>query len=270
MVLLIHLELFDRALRVINKKKYLFYEKAYCYYRLSLFQSALSTVQLVENSLRKDLLTAQILFRMEQYEEALEIFLKHKTEGEEILVNITACQTFLNADNIAQGDSCEAYFNAGCHSIQIEDFENGQNFFKKAESTASAEELTMIHAQQCYMEQVSGESDLEARYAELIETSKGQTKAILLNNLGCLTKDMKHFEMAFYEASSLWNFQKRILNENLELVGLDTRKLKDIMASKSNVSQVPLLPFDSADNIEIRLPFVDTSNVRVPAYRKSK
>jgi len=229
----IHLGEYKKAIDAIvkaDKPSSLLFELSYSYYRSNQNDEALEQISnfLDDNSIDEDLknqclqLKAQILYRMEKYYDALQIYqdiLKNTNEDdpyyEEILSNYYAVKAaFKNYDNITiikdnikenSTDTYELAYNSACILIAEEKYDEAEKLLETAKSICREalleedyaeveieEELSIIIVQLAYVKQLKGNTkqanDLYQSVLKLKSADEVVT-AIALNNVIAIRKE---------------------------------------------------------------------------------
>ncbi|KAI8816789.1 uncharacterized protein EV422DRAFT_269307 [Fimicolochytrium jonesii] len=240
-VALIRLEQYAKALDVLkvvpaNLKKELIFEKAYCEYRANHLDESLATIQknLPEatrvlgpggaRSLRH--LEAQVLYRLEEYDECLDLYTildKDATEEEqvELRANIAAVRAAAASAGVALAeemdldeplDSYEMMYNTACKHIANGHLDDAVPLLDSAKAACRkslveegyteqeiAHELGIMDLQLAYIRQVQGKHTEAARLYDAVLKVPGNDMAVTAvasNNLAALKQSQDAHEAA--------------------------------------------------------------------------
>lgn len=227
-VCLIHLEKFDEALTGIERNQDahdLYFEKAYCEYRLNRVQEAYNTLIKCKDMAQKEKeLLAQIAYKLEKYQESYEVYrdLVKNADDEydnERNTNFSAVVAALRAADPSstkdldmsenENQTYELCFNSACISISKGKFEEAEQKLKKAESMCEKtfedeedqeyveSELASIRIQLAYCLQKLGKTEDALKIYNNVMKSKPadlSVNAVASNNLVCLNKDQNIFD----------------------------------------------------------------------------
>ncbi|XP_029649361.2 signal recognition particle subunit SRP72 [Octopus sinensis] len=228
MVCLINLGRFDEVM--IAMKKYpslsndLKFEKAYCEYRLNRTNEALRTLREVTNPcLRTQELLAQVLYRLEQYEECLTLYkqlIKNSEDefDEERQTNLAAVLSSLQMWNKKQVEdpglkdlSYELCYNKACLMIGQNKFKDAEEKLEKAEVVCRRsfeddpesteedinEEVAVLRTQLAYVLQKQGRPEEALQiYNQVLKTKPSDigVTAVASNNIVTLNKEQNVFD----------------------------------------------------------------------------
>ncbi|CAH1998677.1 unnamed protein product [Acanthoscelides obtectus] len=227
LICLIQLSKFDEAIALINRNphylKDILFEKAYCYYRANKPADALKILNKSEDELdlRCKELKAQILYRLEKYDEAAKMYhenIKSTNDDyeEERYTNLSAVMVFLNRNDTEnqidylKDNTYELCYNKACILIAHENYTEAEKKLKQCEKLCrealeedeAAEEeidieLALIKVQLAYVYQKQG----RIREAHQIYTATLKLKiedmaliAAASNNVVCINKDQNLFD----------------------------------------------------------------------------
>ncbi|XP_050509494.1 signal recognition particle subunit SRP72 [Diabrotica virgifera virgifera] len=228
MVCLIHLSRFEEAISLMNKNpqflQEVIFEKAYSYYRVNKPEEALKTIELSENELdfRCKELKAQILYRLEQYDNSVSIYrdiIKNMHDDDyddERYTNLSAAMVHLKNENAMDTinefveNTYEQCYNKACLLIEYENYLEAEKKLKQCEKmcremleedeTTEEEidiELALIRIQLAYVYQKQGRT----KESQLLYTGNLKLKlddialmAVASNNIACINKDQNLFD----------------------------------------------------------------------------
>ncbi|XP_076469233.1 signal recognition particle subunit SRP72-like [Babylonia areolata] len=215
---------FEEALTAIGKDKEkaetLKFERAYCQYRLNRTQEALATLRSVnEPDVRTKELLAQVLYRLEDYEECYDLYkdLLKNTEDdfdEERQTNMAAVVAALQMwgvrdveDAGLEEESYEICYNNACYQIGRRQLESALAKLKKAEEFLRSdtdlteeeleEELAIIRVQMGYLLQCKGRTEEASQLYNLVQKNRPSDAAVcavLSNNIVTVNKDQNVFD----------------------------------------------------------------------------
>jgi signal recognition particle subunit SRP72 len=220
---------FEEALTAINRNhaisSYLIFEKAYCEYRLNRTNEALRTLQSVEElSDRERELLAQVLYRLERYQESFDVYrqLVKNTQDdyeEERETNMSAVmaalQTWTDADvpeDVGLREhTYELCYNAACLLVGRKMYAEAAEKLREAEKIcresfeddpeATEEdidaELGVIRVQLGYVLQKMGKKDEGMKlYNQVLKQKPSDmaVSAVASNNIVSLNKDVNVFD----------------------------------------------------------------------------
>ncbi|XP_078392344.1 signal recognition particle subunit SRP72 [Cetorhinus maximus] len=229
-VCLVHNGNFKEALNIIHThtkvltSEAIAFEKAYCEYRLNRIETALKTIENVEqrtNKLKE--LYGQVLYRLERYEDCLSVYrdlIRNSQDEyeEERKTNLSAVVAALSTwENLFPDDlglpetSYELCYNAACTLIGEGKLPQAMNKLQKAEELCRQSysedtdmsdeeidaELAIIHAQMAYVMQLQGRSDDALQlYNQVIKLKPSDVGllAVTANNIITLNKDQNVFD----------------------------------------------------------------------------
>ncbi|XP_038065428.1 signal recognition particle subunit SRP72-like [Patiria miniata] len=227
-VCLIQLSQFQHAIKEIANNPALasglMFEKAYCQYRLNRIQDALNTIQAVGNpSPKLKELKGQVLYRLEQYKECLDVYkdlIKNTSDDydEERATNLSAVVAALQlwqqepvADLGLKEDTFELSYNKAClllgqgeYKQALDQLDLAEELCKdgledEAEMTADEieAELGVIHVQRAYILQLQGKTEEAMKiYNQLVKSRPSDIglMAVASNNIVSLNKDQNVFD----------------------------------------------------------------------------
>eukprot|EP00794_Sanderia_malayensis_P005626 gene5626-6322_t len=208
------------------------FEKAYCQYRLNDLASALATLKAVPDpSQREKELLAQVLYRLEDYSDCLNIYrdlIKNSQDdfGDEreanMLAVIAAAKFWKDTDvgpESERVDTFELCYNYACLLIARGDLDGALAKLKKAEELCKKSlendpdlteeevqeeienELGVIRAQKAYIKQLKGKTDESLQiYNQVLKTIKSKPSdadalaAVVSNNIVTVNKDKDVFD----------------------------------------------------------------------------
>jgi len=258
-VCLIQVSKFDEALKYIEKNNLdMDFEKAYCEYRKNQPEAALKTVEAVNlNPLPPKLkeLKAQILYRLEKFEECFELYkeiIKNTSDDydDERKTNLSAAAAQLVIENPEnempefEESTYELAYNNACALAGQEKFVEAEKKLRTSEKMCRdtfddegmteeeiANELAIIKVQLAYCLQKQGKTkDASAIYIETLKNkpSDAAVAAVASNNSVVLNKDQNVFDskkkmkLAMSEAAEhkLTSRQKKIIAFNNALLAL--------------------------------------------------
>ncbi|KAL8611218.1 hypothetical protein ACOMHN_013649 [Nucella lapillus] len=215
---------FEEALTAIGKDREkaqtLQFERAYCQYRLNRTQEALATLRAITNpDVRTKELLAQVLYRMEDYEECYDLYkdLLKNTEDDfdaERQTNMAAVVASLQMwgvrdveDAGLEEDSYEVCYNNACYQIGRGKLEAAQTKLKKAEDFLRSdtdlteeeleEELAIIRVQMGYLLQCKGRTEEASQLYNVVQKNRPSDTglcAVLSNNIVTVNKDQNVFD----------------------------------------------------------------------------
>ncbi|XP_069782233.1 signal recognition particle subunit SRP72 isoform X2 [Narcine bancroftii] len=228
-VCLVHNGNFKEALNVINthskvlSSDVIAFEKAYCEYRLNRIETALKTIESVDqrtNKLKE--LYAQVLYRLERYKDCLMVYrdLIRNSEDdyeEERKTNLSAVVAALSTWENSYPDlglpetSYELCYNAACTLIGEGKLPQAMSKLQKAEELCRQSfsedtdisdeeidaELAIIHAQMAYVMQLQGRNDDALQlYNQVIKLKPSDVGllSVTANNIITLNKDQNVFD----------------------------------------------------------------------------
>ncbi|CAJ0585607.1 unnamed protein product, partial [Mesorhabditis spiculigera] len=263
-IALIRLQQFDDALALIKKTPEqtmgeISFEKAYALYRLNDNNGALEALNgCKEKSSRIKDLKAQILYRLEKFQEAFEIYQElmrdHSDQNdEERRANLLAVQAQLEALGKKQTvsvkglETYEQFYNAACQEIECEAFDAALKHLDKAYEVGRAtlleqgseeeeieDELANILVNKAFVLQKLGNAtEALALYKKVQDMSPSDisVKATLLNNIPSASQDRnlpewrKKLKAALaLDQNKLTNRQRRTLHINQALVLLSSNQ----------------------------------------------
>lgn len=219
-VCLIQVSKFDEALKFIDKNKLLLpFEKAYCEYRQQQPEKSLATIDTCNISpmpINLKELRAQVLYRLEQFDESLELYkdlMKNTSDDfdEERKTNLSAVAANVKDEfpNLPE-DTYEMCFNSSCNLSSRNKFSEAEKKLKLSEKLCRemleedgateeeiAEELSTIKVQQAYCMQMQGKSkEPSLIYSECLKNKPKDAVlvAVASNNSVVLNKDQNLFD----------------------------------------------------------------------------
>ncbi|XP_072351270.1 signal recognition particle subunit SRP72 isoform X1 [Scyliorhinus torazame] len=229
-VSLVHNGNFKEALNIIHthtkvlSSEAIAFEKAYCEYRLNRIETALKTIDSVDQQTNKlKELYGQVLYRLERYEDCLSVYrdlIRNSQDEyeEERKTNLSAVVAALSTwENLFPDDlglpetSYELCYNAACTLIGEGKLPQAMNKLQKAEELCRQSysedtdmsdeeidaELAIIHAQMAYIMQLQGRSDDALQlYNQVIKLKPSDVGllAVTANNIITLNKDQNVFD----------------------------------------------------------------------------
>ncbi|CAH0562321.1 unnamed protein product [Brassicogethes aeneus] len=239
-VCMIELQKFDDAITLLNKNPQwvtdLVFEKAYCFYRVNKHNEALEIIEQYDevSDLRIKELKAQILYRIEKFTEAANLYqeiIKNTNDDyeEERHTNLSAVSVYLensesrDFDDLGDG-TYELCYNKACLLIENDNFAEAEKKLRQCEKLCresleedeSTEdeidlELALIRIQLAYVYQKQG----RVKEAQQIYVSNLKLKiedialvAVASNNAVCINKDQNLFDSK--------KKMKTAMNENLQ------------------------------------------------------
>lgn len=226
-VCLIELSRFEEAIAQINKNpeylQNLIFEKSYCYYRLNKHEDALKAIEKSEGEIdyRTKELKAQILYRLEDYQEANAIYqevIKNTDDEyeEERLTNLYATMVYLDENNRDDYEELketpyELCYNKTCMLIASENYIEAEKKLKQCEKLCRekleededvtedeiAIELALIKIQLAFVYQKQGRiKEAQALYSSNLKLKLEDIalQAVASNNVVCINKDQNLFD----------------------------------------------------------------------------
>ncbi|XP_032876337.1 signal recognition particle subunit SRP72 [Amblyraja radiata] len=229
-VCLVHGGSFKEALNVIHthskvlSSDVIAFEKAYCEYRLNRIESALKTIEAVDQRTDKlKELYAQVLYRLERYEDCLTVYRdlirnsqddyeeERKTNLSAVVAALSTCEHSYPEDLGLPETSYELCYNAACTLIGESKLPEAMNKLQKAEELCRQSfsedtdindeeidaELAIIHAQMAYVMQLQGRNDDAVQlYNQVIKLKPSDVGllAVTANNIITLNKDQNVFD----------------------------------------------------------------------------
>ncbi|KAI6656498.1 Signal recognition particle subunit SRP72-like [Oopsacas minuta] len=266
LVCFVHESNFEAVIRNIashnfgDKSKELAFIHAYTLYRLNRHQDALNTLSKNENGIRELELRAQILYKMERYEDSVTVYQHKLSQLEDIdsdrLVNqlaaLSLCPTpqecSITPDIL---DTYEQLYNYSSVLIAVGDAPQALDYLEKAESTAVNEmtqdpdysqeeledEMSVIRVQKAFASQLVGQTKEASKiYTQLIKKriSDHSVSAIASNNVISINKDKdifdsrKRMKACTSEAAlkKMTSQQRSIVHFNKCLLAINTNQLE--------------------------------------------
>ncbi|KAJ3019949.1 Signal recognition particle core component [Thoreauomyces humboldtii] len=275
-VALIKQEQYTSALTALHAapahvREELILEHAYCLYRTHRLDDAMALVRKHRERTEGDLgdagarslshLEAQLLYRLEKYDECLQVYLNlegtaGEEESRELRANIIAVQAAAtNASEVIsveasfESDSYEIAYNSACLHIANGDYKSAEELLHAAEGSCRESlqqegyqpeeiehELQVIYLQLACVKQMQGQTENPTKMYQSILGYKSRDTArtaIASNNLSALVKHQNILEATkLHRATSapdlehkLSSFQKRLISVNGALFSLDVEKV---------------------------------------------
>lgn len=228
-VCLIHLDKFDEALTNIERAQEgadLYFERAYCEYRLNKVESAYGTLmKCPEMSNKERELLAQVTYRLEKYQESYDYYrdlfknidddfdAERQTNLSAVVASLRNSNPTSNKDlDMSENENrtYELCYNSACISLSKGNEQEAFNKLKKAEEMCIKtfeddqedqetldNEIAIIKVQLAYCLQRQGKSDEALKiYNSVMKTKPSDltVMAALNNNLVCLNKDQNIFD----------------------------------------------------------------------------
>lgn len=226
-ICLINLNKFDEALSSIeryNDADDLYFEKAYCQYRLNSVDEAYATLSKCQNpGLKEKELMAQISYRLERFQEAYDTYrdiiknadvddefeIERMTNLSAVVANLKGSKDLDMSEN--EKKTFELCYNSACISISKGNYAEAQKKLEKAELMCNEtfkeedpddldgleREVAIIRAQLGFCLQKLGETDNSVKvYTNLLKHRKADAgvTACISNNLVCINKDQNVFD----------------------------------------------------------------------------
>ena len=150
--------------------KQLKFEKAYCLYKSNQLLKSLETIE-NESDERSRLLKAQVLYRLDRFEECLQVYSEFPDDDDDIETNRKACLALMNNGTMSttSNSSFSTIFNIGCMYATQQKYGLAEQKFIEAitmcrrdmiqEGASESEiekEVAVIKAQQGYIQQCQG------------------------------------------------------------------------------------------------------------------
>lgn len=231
-VCFIHLNKFDEAINLFNKKpeetESLAYEKAYCYYRTNQNRIALKILQDLQNERRTSgdtsddthilELLAQVSYRSEECTRSAELYqeiIKRSDDDYEderlanLLASLAMSDKDVNLDNYKE-TTYEHIFNKACYIISRQLYAEAEKKLKLCEKRYKEQliedelteeefnkEMALVKVQLAYVYQRQGRSkEAEQIYTESLKLKLDETAllAVASNNACCINKDQNLFD----------------------------------------------------------------------------
>ncbi|GFS58379.1 signal recognition particle subunit SRP72 [Nephila pilipes] len=224
-VCLIHLSQFEDALKILEKQvSDANFEKAYCFYRLNRIQEAYTSLKSINNpSDREKELLAQVLYRLERYDDCFDVYkdlVKNSEDDfeEERETNLAAVvanlysekgKDFKNAPQLRE-HTYELCYNSACilisqgeYNLAIEKLKAAEELCKKQieENDLTEEEvegeLGVIRVQHAYALQMMQKNDRALKLYNLVLKNKPSDVAVVAvasNNVVTINKDQNVFD----------------------------------------------------------------------------
>ncbi|KAL3090848.1 hypothetical protein niasHS_007223 [Heterodera schachtii] len=188
------------------------FEKAYAFYRKKNDTAALGVIRKLDGSVPRVMeLKAQILYRMEQYQEALELFKKlirtHSDEFDDIRrANLIAVKARLQSQGDAQEldlanlESFETMYNTSCHMIACQKFDDALRLLEK----------TAVECERSLNADGLGKEEIQQEMAPILAQ-----KAFTLQKLDQKKEALKLYQNVLKTKALNWKLKSAIV-ENLE------------------------------------------------------
>jgi len=226
-ICLINLDKFDEALSSIeryNDAEDLYFERAYCQYRLNKVEEAYTTLSKCEEpGIKEKELMAQISYRLEKHQEAYDTYrdiIKNIDVDDDFeierMTNLSAVVASLNGSKDIdmkndENKTFELCYNSACISISKSNYIEAQKKLEKAEAICNdtfkeedpddldglEREITIIRAQLAFCLQKQGQTENSLKvYNNVLKTKKAENSvtACISNNLVCINKDQNVFD----------------------------------------------------------------------------
>ncbi|XP_013417430.1 signal recognition particle subunit SRP72 [Lingula anatina] len=226
-VCLVHLGEFEDALKKITSSKHqgeLVFEKAYCQYRLNKTSDALVTLREIEDpDVRVQELMAQVLYRLENYEECYSLYknlVKNSEDDfeQERYTNFSAVMAALQISGTQdvedlglEEDSYELLYNSACLHLAKGLYKKAEDKLRKAEEMCRQtfsedadateeeleDELAIIRVQLGFALQMQGRTEEALKLYNLVvkqKPSDAALTAVASNNVVSLNKDQNVFD----------------------------------------------------------------------------
>uniref|UniRef100_A0A8D8W6P3 Signal recognition particle subunit SRP72 n=1 Tax=Cacopsylla melanoneura TaxID=428564 RepID=A0A8D8W6P3_9HEMI len=222
-VSLLQLNKFDDALQTFEKyskiSENLQFEKAYCHYRLSNIKKALEIIdESNDNSLRMKELKAQVLYRLENYEDCYKVYKEviknthdeyedeRETNLAAVIANLAATQSKVDVPDLRES-TYELVYNAACSLIGKGQYIEAEKKLRLAEKLWKEaleddedeilDEIHILKVQQAYCMQMQGrEKDSQNIYTSILKekpTDVGLV-AVANNNMAVINRDQNLFD----------------------------------------------------------------------------
>jgi signal recognition particle subunit SRP72 len=194
--------------------KQLQFEKAYCFYKTNQLEKSLETIE-NETDERFCLLKAQVLYRLDRFEECLEVYSKLPDE-EDIETNRKACLALMNNGTTTSttSNSFATIFNIGCMYANQQKYRLAEQKFIEAmeicrqdmiqEGASENEiekEVAVIMAQQGFIQQCQGSNqNALATYRSVLASgySSFNSESKILSLLPLQIIILQHFKKAIF------------------------------------------------------------------------
>lgn len=224
-VCLIHLSKFNEVLQLMQRQpalsKDLHFETAYCQYRLNKSEEALATIEQAEQTYRVKELKAQILYRMESFNDCLSIYRDvikntHDEYSDERETNLTAVVAQLQHMNIKndmvklRSDTYELCYNWACILIAKGRYAEAEKKLKQCEKLCRGSleedgasedeieiELALLKIQLAYIYQKQGQmKEAYQMYTAALKLKLDDIAliAVASNNIVSINKDENVFD----------------------------------------------------------------------------
>ncbi|XP_035227394.1 signal recognition particle subunit SRP72-like [Stegodyphus dumicola] len=252
-VCLIHLNKFEDALKTLEKHvSDSQFERAYCLYRLNRISEAYEALKSVNNpSWREKELLAQVLYRLEKYEECFEMYkelIKNSEDDfeEERETNLSAVVCYLYADKEKdfkkapqlREHTYELCYNSACilisqgeYSLAIEKLKAAEELCKKTleENDATEEEieaeLGVIRVQHGYVLQLLNKNDKALKiYNQVLKNkpSDAAVAAVASNNIVTINKDQNVFDSKKkIKTATADNLESKLTSKQRQMIAMN-------------------------------------------------
>lgn len=222
-VSLLQLSKFEDAAQTFEKyaklSENLNFEKAYCYYRLNNISRALEVINNSnDNSIRMKELKAQVLYRLESYEECYKVYKdviknthdeyedERETNLAAVIANLAATESKVDVPELRES-TYELVYNAACTLIGQGQYLEAEKKLRLAEKLWKEaleeddeefyDEIHILKVQQAYCIQMQGrEKDSQNIYTSILK-EKPQDIALMAvanNNMAVINRDQNLFD----------------------------------------------------------------------------
>lgn len=273
-VCFIQVSKFNEAIQFIDRNQLtnLTFEKAYCEYRLNQPKKALETIDAAVGggTLPPNLkeLRAQVLYRLEQYEECLDAYKDiikntHDDYEDERLNNLSAVAANLATEGSTkevsniQEVTYEVCYNVACALAGKKKFTEAEKKLRQcekmflesleeeggAEDQSSKEQLTMIRVQLAYCLQMQGKiKEASIIYAEALKqkSSDTATVAVSSNNSVVINKDQNVFDSKKKIRAAMTDSCEHVLNSRQKRAIALNNCLLTLLTSHTDQSQTTI------------------------------
>ena len=270
LVSFIQLSEFEDALKEINRmskaagKNMYLYEKAYCQYKLEKYQQSLKTLSNLpseeQSSIRVLDLTAQIYYRLENYNKSAEVFQRGRTieDSQERSANMAAALSYSNSDTVSTllssspvpEDTMEQCFNLATAYLNVyfdkDHLSKAELLLQKSEKFCqemiaddddNEQELIPIHIQLAYNLQRKGQHEkalgmyasvLKQKPSSLVHTITAANNVIVLNGDRDIFDSKKKIKLVSNEQGikKLNSRQQTVIHFNRCLFALQINQLE--------------------------------------------
>lgn len=222
-VSLLQLSKFEDALQTFEKyaklSENLTFEKAYCYYRLSNINKALEIInESNDTSIRMKELKAQVLYRLENYEECYKVYKdviknthdeyedERETNLAAVIANLAATQSKVDAPELRES-TYELVYNSACTLIGKGQYLEAEKKLRLAEKLWKEaleedeeeiyDEIHILKVQQAYCIQMQGrEKDSQNIYTSILKEKPQDIGlvAVANNNMAVINRDQNLFD----------------------------------------------------------------------------